>query len=572
MSLKFKSIRWKNFLSTGNNFTEIKLDTNKSTLIVGHNGAGKSTLLDALSYVLYGKPFRRVNKPQLMNSINSKNLIVELEFRSGKNDYAIIRGMKPNVFEIHQNGNLIDQNADMKGYQDMLEKQILKLNHKSFSQIVILGSASFTPFMQLSAMNRREVIEDLLDIQIFSTMNVLLKEKVQENKDDLSDVAKQIAVQEKEIELHKEHLNEIRQDNDKKVKEYNIQLNTLSTKLDDYVQQYDGITELVDNLKDSISDQNKVNKRADKMRDMEKQIKSKIKSVQKDIQFYKDNSTCPTCEQNLDETFKSERIHLHENSLSELTNGIKLLQEQMQEQDIRLDQITEVLNNIHSQSEQARTLNFEIEMIRRDMNSINELIDKLKGKTDRVEDNTNKIKETQIRLDESVHKKNDLLKYKDILDSASVLLKDSGIKTKIIKQYIPKMNKLINKYLASMDFFVNFELDENFNETIKSRHRDVFTYDSFSEGEKLRIDLALLFTWRAIAKMRNSASTNLLIMDEIFDSSLDSSGTDEFLKILETLAKDTNIFIISHKGDTLYEKFHSVIRFEKHNNFSRIAA
>ena len=572
MSLKFKSIRWKNFLSTGNNFTEIKLDTNKSTLIVGHNGAGKSTLLDALSYVLYGKPFRKVNKPQLMNSINSKNLIVELEFRSGKNDYTIIRGMKPNVFEIHQNGNLIDQNADMKGYQDMLEKQILKLNHKSFSQIVILGSASFTPFMQLSAMNRREVIEDLLDIQIFSTMNVLLKEKVQENKDDLSDAAKQIAVQEKEIELHKEHLNEIRQDNDKKVKEYNIQLNTLSTKLDDYVQQYDGITELVDNLKDSISDQNKVNKRADKMRDMEKQIKSKIKSVQKDIQFYKDNSTCPTCEQNLDETFKSERIHLHENSLSELTNGIKLLQKQMQEQDIRLDQITEVLNNIHSQSEQARTLNFEIEMIRRDMNSINELIDKLKGKTDRVEDNTNKIKETQIRLDETVHKKNDLLKYKDILDSASVLLKDSGIKTKIIKQYIPKMNKLINKYLASMDFFVNFELDENFNETIKSRHRDVFTYDSFSEGEKLRIDLALLFTWRAIAKMRNSASTNLLIMDEIFDSSLDSAGTDEFLKILETLAKDTNIFIISHKGDTLYEKFHSVIRFEKHNNFSRIAA
>ncbi len=572
MSLKFKSIRWKNFLSTGNNFTEIKLDTNKSTLIVGHNGAGKSTLLDALSYVLYGKPFRKVNKPQLMNSINSKNLIVELEFSSGKNQYLITRGMKPNLFEIHQNGNLIDQNADMKGYQDMLEKQILKLNHKSFSQIVILGSASFTPFMQLSAMNRREVIEDLLDIQIFSTMNVLLKEKVQENKDDLSDVAKQIAVQEKEIELHKEHLNEIRQDNNKKVKEYNIQLDALNVKLDDYVQQYDGITELVDNLKDSILDQNKVNKRADKMRDMEKQIKSKIKSVQKDIQFYKDNSTCPTCEQNLDETFKSERIHLHENSLSELTNGIKLLQKQMQEQDIRLDQITEVLNNIHSQSEQARTLNFEIEMIRRDMNSINELIDKLKGKTERVEDNTNKIKETQIRLDETVHKKNDLLKYKDILDSASVLLKDSGIKTKIIKQYIPKMNKLINKYLASMDFFVNFELDENFNETIKSRHRDVFTYDSFSEGEKLRIDLALLFTWRAIAKMRNSASTNLLIMDEIFDSSLDSSGTDEFLKILETLAKDTNIFIISHKGDTLYEKFHSVIRFEKHNNFSRIAA
>jgi len=572
MSLKFKSIRWKNFLSTGNNFTEIKLDTNKSTLIVGHNGAGKSTLLDALSYVLYGKPFRKVNKPQLMNSINSKNLIVELEFSSGKNQYLITRGMKPNVFEIHQNGNLIDQNADMKGYQDMLEKQILKLNHKSFSQIVILGSASFTPFMQLSAMNRREVIEDLLDIQIFSTMNVLLKEKVQENKDNLSDVAKQIAVQEKEIELHKEHLNEIRQDNDKKVKEYNIQLDALNVKLDDYVQQYDGITELVDNLKDSILDQNKVNKRADKMRDMEKQIKTKIKSVQKDIQFYKDNSTCPTCEQNLDEMFKSEKIHLHENSLSELTNGIKLLQKQMQEQDIRLDQITEVLNNIHSQSEQARTLNFEIEMIRRDMNSINELIDKLKGKTDRVEDNTNKIKETQIRLDETVHKKNDLLKYKDILDSASVLLKDSGIKTKIIKQYIPKMNKLINKYLASMDFFVNFELDENFNETIKSRHRDVFTYDSFSEGEKLRIDLALLFTWRAIAKMRNSASTNLLIMDEIFDSSLDSSGTDEFLKILETLAKDTNIFIISHKGDTLYEKFHSVIKFEKHNNFSRIAA
>jgi DNA repair exonuclease SbcCD ATPase subunit len=572
MSLNFKNIRWKNFLSTGNNFTEIKLDRNKTTLIVGNNGAGKSTLLDALSFVLYGKPFRKVNKPQLLNSINSKNLIVEVEFFSGKKQYKIVRGMKPNLFEIYQDNNLIDQNSDMKGYQDMLEKQILKLSHKSFSQIVILGSASFTPFMQLSAMNRREVIEDLLDIQIFSTMNILLKERVQDNKDSVSYIVKEIAVQEKEIELHKEHLQEIHQDNDKKIKEYDAQLKALNDKLNDYSLQYEAVMEIIDNLKDNIIDESNVNKRLNKMLDMEKQIETKIKKVQKDIKFYRGHNTCPTCEQILDETFKAQRLDEDENKLTELTNGITLLQEQIKEQDGRLDQILEITNDIHNKSEEARTFTTEINYIKRDIKLISDLIDQLNGKIDRVEDNTNKIKETQARLDESIREKNKLLKHKEVLDSASVLLKDSGIKTKIIKQYIPKMNKLINKYLASMDFFVNFELDENFNETIKSRHRDVFTYDSFSEGEKLRIDLALLFTWRAIAKMRNSASTNLLIMDEIFDSSLDASGTDEFLKIIETLAKDTNIFIISHKGDALYEKFHSVVKFEKHNNFSRIAA
>jgi DNA repair exonuclease SbcCD ATPase subunit len=572
MSLNFKNIRWKNFLSTGNNFTEIKLDRNKTTLIVGNNGAGKSTLLDALSFVLYGKPFRKVNKPQLLNSINSKNLIVEVEFFSGKKQYKIVRGMKPNLFEIYQDNNLIDQNSDMKGYQDMLEKQILKLSHKSFSQIVILGSASFTPFMQLSAMNRREVIEDLLDIQIFSTMNILLKERVQDNKDSVSYIVKEIAVQEKEIELHKEHLQEIHQDNDKKIKEYDAQLKALNDKLNDYSLQYEAVMEIIDNLKDNIIDESNVNKRLNKMLDMEKQIETKIKKVQKDIKFYRGHNTCPTCEQILDETFKAQRLDEDENKLTELTNGITLLQEQIKEQDGRLDQILEITNDIHNKSEEARTFTTEINYIKRDIKLISDLIDQLNGKIDRVEDNTNKIKETQSRLDESIREKNKLLKHKEVLDSASVLLKDSGIKTKIIKQYIPKMNKLINKYLASMDFFVNFELDENFNETIKSRHRDVFTYDSFSEGEKLRIDLALLFTWRAIAKMRNSASTNLLIMDEIFDSSLDASGTDEFLKIIETLAKDTNIFIISHKGDALYEKFHSVVKFEKHNNFSRIAA
>lgn len=572
MSLNFKNIRWKNFLSTGNNFTEIKLDRNKTTLIVGNNGAGKSTLLDALSFVLYGKPFRKVNKPQLLNSINSKNLIVEVEFFSGKKQYKIVRGMKPNLFEIYQDNNLIDQNSDMKGYQDMLEKQILKLSHKSFSQIVILGSASFTPFMQLSAMNRREVIEDLLDIQIFSTMNILLKERVQDNKDSVSYIVKEIAVQEKEIELHKEHLQEIHQDNDKKIKEYDAQLKALNDKLNDYSLQYEAVMEIIDNLKDNIIDESNVNKRLNKMLDMEKQIETKIKKVQKDIKFYRGHNTCPTCEQILDETFKAQRLDEDENKLTELTNGITLLQEQIKEQDGRLDQILEITNDIHNKSEEARTFTTEINYIKRDIKLISDLIDQLNGKIDRVEDNTNKIKETQSRLDESIREKNKLLKHKEVLDSASVLLKDSGIKTKIIKQYIPKMNKLINKYLASMDFFVNFELDENFNETIKSRHRDVFTYDSFSEGEKLRIDLALLFTWRAIAKMRNSTSTNLLIMDEIFDSSLDASGTDEFLKIIETLAKDTNIFIISHKGDALYEKFHSVVKFEKHNNFSRIAA
>jgi len=567
----FKTLRWRNFLSTGNTFTQIDLDRNQSTLIVGENGAGKSTILDALSYSLYGKPFRKINKPQLINSVNNKNALVEVEFQIGKHHYKIVRGMKPNVFEIYQNGNLINQNAEMKEYQEMLEKQILKLNHKSFSQIVILGSASFTPFMQLPAAHRREVIEDLLDIQIFSTMNTLLKGKLLQNKEQIIEADVEVKLAQQKLESYKQNLEKLKQNNAEIIEDYRNKIAKTQEEFLSLVSQQKSTKNENTALKETIADEMKVISKLKKLDELFYKVTEKQKKIEKEIAFYHDNDNCPTCKQELQTEFKQSKVDTRHTQLDELQTALEKLKQEKKDCYVRMDKIQEVNEIIKENESQIEDYSYRIMFCENTIRTYLDNINLIESQTQN-EINTNEYETMLSQLNMLIDKKNKLADHKNVLDVAASLLKDSGIKTKIIRQYVPVMNKLINKYLASMDFFVNFELNENFEEKIKSRYRDEFSYDSFSEGEKLRIDLALLFTWRAIAKLRNSASTNLLIMDEIFDSSLDNSGTEEFLKILNTLTQDTNVFIISHKGDSLYDKFHSVIKFEKHKNFSRMIA
>ena len=567
----FQKLRWKNFLSTGNFFTEIDLSRSKTTLIVGENGAGKSTILDALSYGLYGKPFRKINKPQLMNSINGKNLVVELNFSIGVHSYKIIRGMKPNIFEIYQNDKLLNQNSESKDYQEIFEKQFLKLNHKSFSQIVVLGSASFTPFMQLPAAHRREVIEDLLDIQIFSTMNVLLKGKMQQNKDDTAKTSMQIRLTEQKIELHKQNIEKLKQNNDELIAEYKTKIEASQKDYYKWIDLQNQAQNQNTSLKEKIIDQAKITSKLKKLDNLEYQIYDKHKKIEKEIGFYHDNDNCPTCKQELHVEFKQDKITTRHEQQLELKAALIKLKEEKNKCHDRVQEIEAIQVEIDANNHGMNEYIHQIRLIENIMQSYTDSINSIESQTSKIDIDGNQLEVLSAELIDNINKKNQLIEQKLLHDIAANLLKDTGIKTKIIKQYIPVMNKLINKYLATMDFFVNFELNENFEEKIKSRFRDEFSYQSFSEGEKLRIDLALLFTWRAISKLRNSTSTNLLIMDEIFDSSLDNSGTEEFLKMLQSLTSDTNVFIISHKGDALYDKFHSMIKFEKHKNFSRIA-
>jgi len=568
----FKKIRWKNILSTGNTFTEIDFLRNRSTLIVGENGAGKSTILDALCFVLYGKPFRKINKPQLLNTINQKNLEVQIEFDIGKNNYKIIRGMKPNIFEIYQNDTIINQNAESKEYQEMLEKNILKLTYKSFSQIVILGSASFVPFMQLPAAHRREVIEDLLDIQIFSTMNNILKEKINDNKNSIIENDFSIKSLAEKIELHKKYLESLQQNNDELIAEKYKAIEVHKAQIIIDQQLLDECTAAINSLKletDQIEDLRKEDR---DIRELYRKMYDKSVKLIKENKFYDDNDNCPICKQGISHDFKHESQEKNQTDIDTISSSLNKLDRKLVKINEKINAFTKSLEVQEAHQKQVGEHNNRITTLNMFISSLTQEIEQIKTNTKHIDASVEEIKQLRESLKQSIQLKEELTDNRKVLDVAGMLLKDSGIKTKIIKQYVPVMNKLINKYLASMDFFVNFELNENFEEIIKSRFRDEFTYESFSEGEKMRIDLALLFTWRAIAKLRNSASTNLLIMDEVFDSSLDGSGTDEFLKIIQTLTGDTNIFIISHKGDQLYDKFHSVIRFEKHKNFSRIAA
>ena len=551
----FKDIRWKNLLSTGNQFTEVQLNKSSTTLIVGDNGSGKSTVFDALCFGLFNKPFRRITKPQLVNTINDGGLLVEIEFDYGSKSYKVRRGIKKNIFEIYVDGKRLNQDAKVTDQQEYLEKTILKLNYKSFTQIVLLGTAGFVPFMQLKSTDRRAIIEDLLDIQIFSVMNLLLKNKISENKEEsLSvDVKKELSTG--NIDTTQELISDL-----KKTKTNQIQQNERD--IGNNEEEIDRLNTTIKELMDSISG----DKTAQTLKELEgyqKGIEQKMMSSENEIEFYEQNDTCSTCNQELNEEHKTKMIEEHHGVMHKSGGALLQLGNKIEDMKSRLVHVSNVQTAISTNQNQIQAISSYITKLK-------EQIKEIEDREDDIDEKIQKLKDLKSELKLCLEKREKLSIQKQLYETAYVLLKDTGIKTRIIKQYLPIMNKLINKYLASMDFFVSFNLDEKFEEKIKSRHRDEFTYDSFSEGEKMRIDLALLFTWRTIAKMKNSVNTNLLILDEVFDSSLDANGTEEFLKIINKLAGKQNTFVISHKGDVLFDKFKNVIKFEKYKNFSRI--
>ena len=565
----FKTVRWKNFLSTGNQFTEIQLDRSPTTLIIGENGAGKSTILDALCFGLFNKPFRNIAKKQLVNSVNNGSSVVEVEFSIGTKEVKVVRGIKPNAFEVYVNGNMINQDANARDYQKHLEQQIMGLNYRSFTQVVILGSSTFVPFMQLPTKARREVVEDILDIKIFSLMNFLLKNKTKElneetrNVDYNFDLTKEkVKLQEKFIKEVVNNKSEIIAENQQKVHDNQF---TINARKEDIL----ALEQDKNNLSYNAEEQARLEDKIQKLSKTEAALQNKRSNHERQIQFFQTNDECPTCEQSITESTKQTQTERRNEKVRELERAIGELEELENGEKSKLDVIISNLESI-------RKHDVEIAKIRASIKEMELFNEKLKKDIETYESGqiSEEDKEKLVKLKGQIElieeQKSKLTEDKFYIDVARNLLQDTGIKTKIIKQYLPIMNKLVNTYLSSMDFFVNFNIDENFNETIKSRFRDEFSYASFSEGEKMRIDLALLFTWRAIAKMKNSTNTNLLILDEIFDSSLDGTGTDDFLKILNTF-HDQNVFVISHKQDMLFDKFRRVVKFEKVKNFSRIA-
>ena len=569
--IQFNAVRWKNFLSTGNSFTEIKLDSVSTTLIVGGNGAGKSTMLDALSFGLFGKPYRNINKPQLINSINGKDTMVEVEFTVGPNQYKVVRGIKPTVFEIHRNGETFNETSHAREFQKMLEQNILKLNHKSFHQIVVLGSSSFVPFMQLAAGQRREVIEDLLDINIFSKMNGILKDNVSTIKDQIQDKTHQVDIVRSKIEMQRKYIRDIKNLNEEKIREKQTEITTHENSIRKINAQNEKIQEALQAEYSTLNEQlEEAGKAFDSARMQEPQLQKEMKKLVKEDKFFQDNDVCPTCTQEIDSDIKEQKV-------KGIAEKAKKTQKTFQAVKEQINTGKELLDTLTNKSNEQRKLNEEYNENNLKYFWAHETIVKLEREIAQISGTKTNIVEANQELEDFIDGKDTLITEKMELDrehdyskAMMEMLKDTGIKTKIIRQYLPVMNKYINNYLQTLDFFVHFELDEAFNETIRSRHRDSFSYDSFSEGEKQRIDLALLFTWRQIARMKNSVATNLLVLDETFDSSLDNDGIENLFKIIYSLGESANVFVISHKGEILDNRFKHKIEFYKDKNFSKI--
>ena len=565
----FKNVRWKNLLSTGNSFIEIQLNKSSNTLIIGDNGAGKSTILDALCFGLFNKPFRPIKKDQLINSVNQGGTLVEIEFMIGNREYLVKRGIKKNLFEIYRDGKLLNQDAKIKDYQEFLEKNILKLNFKSFTQIVILGM-SFIPFMQLRASDRRTIIEDLLDIEIFSVMNYLLRSKVTQNKDDIGTVDIALGLSENEQKLTKIMIDKLKEDKTVQIKKNKKDIEEHEEFLKTHKENINQIIKKIEELNESISDESNARGKIDSLHDYQRDIEKNIDKYENEIEFYEKNEACNTCRQDIPKTFRKSMIENFHAKMHECGQALLKIGNVLQEKEKRIHEIDTILNRVDLQKAEIAHNQNTIDACTQYIKKVAKQNEEISQMADDIDEKKKELNVIGVDIEIYNKEKEKLSNQKYLYELAATMLKDGGIKTRIIKQYLPIMNKLINKYLAEMDFFVSFNLDENFNESIKSRHRDEFTYDSFSEGEKMRIDLALLFTWRAVAKLKNSANTNLLILDEVFDSSLDAAGTDEFMRILNNLVKNTNVFVISHKGEILFDKFKSVLKFEKRKNFSQI--
>ena len=565
----FKQIRWRNFLSTGNTFTEVDFTEAQTNLIVGTNGAGKSTVLDALTFVLFNKPFRKINKPQLINSVNEKDCTVEIEFSTGSIEWKVIRGIKPNVFEIYKNGELLDRAAAASDQQKWLEENVLKLNYKSFTQIVILGSASFVPFMQLPAASRREIIEDLLDIKIFSYMSNILREKIRRTNESIRELTIHKDLVEEKIDMQKNFISDLEQTGKKSIKEKQSKIKEFDESVDALLRDIDGYGENLKIVEEKMEVSSGSNKKLKKLGTLRGKLQQKVATITKEHKFFNENTVCPTCDQHIEESFRLNRINDAESKAKELQQGFQELEDAIRLEEEKENQFKvlskEATNLTHEISKantrisglrnRSRDLEQEIQTITSNLANRNSERDALEKLVEELEG---------LQSKQSEQKENNV--YHDFAHS---LMKDGGVKSKIIKRYLPLMNQQINKYLQLMDFYINFSLDEEFKETVKSPIHEDFSYESFSEGEKMRIDLSLLFTWREIAKMKNSASTNLLILDEIFDSSLDGFGTDYFTKIIKYVVSDANVFVISHKTDELLDKFDNIIRFDKVKGFSK---
>jgi DNA repair exonuclease SbcCD ATPase subunit len=563
----FKNIRWKNFLSTGNTFIEIKLDNSQTTLIIGSNGSGKSTLLDALCFSLFNRPFRNIKKEQIVNTINNGDCVVELEFIIGTKNYKIIRGVKPSIFEIYCEDQLLNPEASSVDYQKILEDQILRLNYRAFKQVITLGSSSYQPFMQMRPRHRREVVEEILDIRVLTYMDILTRDQQTDLNSKINETRHQVDIVQSKYDLEFRHYNEIknRSLDDIDTKKNNLEKNNQATK--DYLERIQQLDNEYKQLESTIQEKEKIEKKLKELNKIETKIEHNLETHQKSLKFFEDNDSCPVCTQKLEPEFRGEKRAFEKGKITTLNDGMKKLVEEITKIEDKLLGIDKISKKMYDIQIEMSKLNTSLEGLKKHSDDLHNEIILLESRDKSTVEIEQELKDFEKELLETKTNLDKVIEEKKYLDVVREILSDRGAKAKIIKKYLPIMNTLINQYLQDMDFFVNFHLDEEFNETVKSRFRDVFNYNSFSEGEKMRIDLALVFTWRAIAKMKNSTNTNLMILDEIFDSSLDGQGTEDFFKIIKKMTKE-NVFIISHKGDILFDKFTNIIKFEKEHNFS----